>query len=210
MDHIDTAVREVSADLERLLERFGFTFKDSDDSPALAAPVIREALERTAYRTVCRNCNGEKCTTHFDTEVRRIVLHREYLKVVCGRVFGEDVRRASRDLSSDPEETRASLERYQTVQGMLSPHDAADHKSCTRVDPGSYFDPRSWNVSAVSVTTPSMRYVRLALFVEAMLDQELGLQDSETTIQEAAERVIIDRAQHLNDFSATRHMRLHE
>jgi len=199
MDNIDAIVPEVRGMLKRLARRFGL----GDRVEVVETSVIEEALERASHRIDRSRVSPPKGGA-FKDELSKIILCREFLKVVCGKVLLDETRRAVEQNVSDARDgERYALRDYRKVQRMLSPRDSDK-------DPGGYFDPLAWKVQEIAAPSEDRRLVRLALFVEAMLDQEQGLAEAGASVHEAAERVVLDRAQAFSERRTLGPRRMHE
>ena len=117
-------------------------------------------------------------------EAHRMVLLREYMKVLCATEFRDELIEALEEALTNRTLIKARKKAFKDINKMLSP--GKDH-------PGDYFDPASWDIGKVPAKTREERLVRLGYFIEGMMEQETGMHEAGASIVDAANHTVKER-----------------
>jgi len=139
-----------------LVEKFELTF--------LKEKVLKEAT-RFALERFQRKFRRER----FDekSEIDRILLSREFLKILSGVTLFEDGLRVL--AANDKVATKRRFD--DSVEALLKPQADA-------LDPAAYLSPLAWDARDESARNADEAILRLTCFVAGMLDQEDGFEDA--------------------------------
>jgi hypothetical protein len=143
---------------------------------------LEQLFERAAarFQRTAEFCHGETRVAEPDA-VQDIVLRRATLWAATDDFFLADVKVGLKRLGA---ERQAELVRI--VKKQLLPDPKAP-------DPGAFFDPCSWNIRAVTVSSSEELFGRLGLFRIVMARQEAVLEHNDLSSVETARIIVRQR-----------------
>lgn len=142
---------------------------------AAAGDPVALGLEGALRRLEARN------GTRYQGQPWQLVITlREFVKVLAGSVFKDEVRQAIEVVKA---ETKADL--VERAFRAIAPKSRASEPA----DMGRFLDPSRWSIEQIPASSAAERFLRLSLLTSGMLVQEETIRAKGMTMRQAAEAI---------------------